>query len=52
MLRLQVANGMSLDPQGVAESIDAALWERLRRELGAEGGPLLRSETARGSGPR
>jgi hypothetical protein len=32
MLALQVANGMVLDAQGVAESLPAATW-RLRREL-------------------
>jgi WD40 repeat protein len=48
-LALQVASGMALDPRGVTESLDAASWERLRRELDVEGGPPLRSERVRGS---
>jgi hypothetical protein len=33
MLSLQVASGLVLDAQGVAESLPPATWWRLRREL-------------------
>ncbi len=36
MISLQVANGMILDAQSVAESLDPATWQRLRRQEHAE----------------
>src|SRR5262249_1046849 len=52
MLALQVANGMTLDPPGVAESVDAAPGLRLRRELGAAGGPPARADLVKGPSGR
>jgi WD40 repeat protein/predicted Ser/Thr protein kinase len=40
LLAVQVAHGLELDAQGVAEPLPPATWWRMRREVLAAGGPM------------
>ncbi len=42
MLSAQVASGMALDPQTVADSLTPATWRQLRRKLNGESEPPIR----------
>jgi WD40 repeat protein len=52
MLALQVANGMSLDSQGAADSLVAAKWQRLRHELDGQRDAPAHAEPASQAGGR